>query len=451
MKRGEIIELKIDGLSPDGRGQAVHEGRTMTVRGAVPGDVVRARVASLKRNSARLMLDTIIEAGTARCDPECTHFGVCGGCSWQTIPYGKQCDCKARLVADALAAVPGLEWEGDIIVEPSPDLFMYRNKMEYSFDSPPSAEGRVYLGLHELGKFDRVFDLDRCHLQSEVSNRVVHTLRRFTVDHGLTAFGLKSHVGLLRYLVIRDGKNTGDLMVNLVTSAEPFPYSDDLVCALDGEVGGISTVLHTINRGTGSVATGDESQVLSGDGVIADVIGDNEFTISPEAFFQTNTHQAVNLYDAIRDMCGFDGTQRVLDLYCGTGTIGIHCANACGSVTGIEIVEDAVVDARRNAERNGVDNCVFKAGRVEKLVGDEDGDWDVVITDPPRAGMHPRALLWLAEVRPPRIVYVSCSVKIMPRDLETFALAGYSVKGVRAFDMSPHTPHVETVVLLERG
>lgn len=451
MKRGESIEIKINSLSPDGCGQSVHEGRTMTVRGAVPGDVVRARVTSLKRRSARLLLDTIVEAGTERCDPACSHFGVCGGCSWQTIPYEKQCIYKAGLVEDALASVPGLGWEGKVTVEPSPDLFMYRNKMEYSFDSPPSAEGRVYLGLHESGKFDRVFDLERCHLQSEMSNRIVHTLMRFTREYGLTAFGLKSHIGLLRFLVIRDGKNTGDLMVNLVTSAEPFPYADELVQALEDEVGGVTTVLHTINHRTGSVATGDERHILSGDGVIKDIIGKNEFAISPDAFFQTNTRQATHLYDAIRDMCGFDGSQRVLDLYCGTGTIGIHCADACHSVTGIEIVEDAVVDARRNAERNSVGNCIFKAGRVEKLVGDEDGDFDVVITDPPRAGMHPRALLWLATVRPQRVVYVSCNVKIMPRDLETFALAGYSVKDVRAFDMSPHTPHVETVLLLERG
>ncbi len=449
MKRGEIIRVHIERLAPDGTGYAVVEDRELHVRGALPGDETDVRVLGVKRFSARVRLEAIVTPGIKRIPAKCPHFDRCGGCRWQDVPYDVQCSMKVELVRTAFGSIPGIEPVEHIEIVPSPDVFFYRNKMEFSFDSPPLQEGKVFLGLHEAGRFDRVFDLERCLLQSELSNRVVEVTREFVRKHGLTAYGLKSHRGLLRFLIVRDGKNTGELMVNIVTSGEEFPVPEEFAGILVGEIPEVTTVVRSINRGKSSVTIGEEREILFGGGVITDRIGDSAFTISPDSFFQTNTHQAENLYDTITEFSGLTGAESVLDLYCGTGTIGIYLAVSAKTVTGVEMVEGAVEDARKNAELNDVKNITFLAGKVEKLIDESMENFDVVVCDPPRVGIHPKALSRLLRMRIPRMVYVSCNVKAMPHDLEMLAMAGYRLKDVRIFDMSPHTPHVETVVLLE--
>ncbi|GAF82081.1 unnamed protein product [marine sediment metagenome] len=249
--------------------------------------------------------------------------------------------------------------------------------------------------------------------------------------------------------MVRDGKNTGGLMVNLVTSGEEFPFSEEFAGCLVSEIPEVTTVVRSINRGKSSVTIGEESETLFGDGVISERIGDNTFTISPDSFFQTNTHQAENLYDTIKEFSGLTGTESVLDLYCGTGTIGIYLAGGAKTVTGVEMVESAVEDARKNAELNDVKNITFLAGKVENLIDENMENFDVVVCNPPRAGIHPKALSKLLRMRIPRMVYVSCNIKAMPHDLEMLAMAGYRLRDVRVLDMSPHTLHVETVVLME--
>jgi 23S rRNA (uracil1939-C5)-methyltransferase len=449
MKKDDVVRLSIESLTPEGVGFARIEGRALTVKGALPGDTVDIRILGLRRHSARVRLEGIIEQGISRIDARCPHFGQCGGCVWQNVPYDDQCRLKAGLVNSALGSIPGIEPVKDITCIPSPDVFFYRNKMEFSWDSHPGEERSIRLGLHEAGRYDRIFDLERCLLQSELSNHAVKSTREFAIKHGLTTYGLKSHAGLLRFLMVRDGKNTGDLMVNLVTSGEDFPLAGHWADHIMNEIPEVTTVIRSINRSPGSVAVGEERTVLSGDGSITDSIGNYTFTISPDSFFQTNTAQARSLYDTIRSFCCLDGAQNLLDLYCGIGTIGLYCSGAARSVTGIEAVGDAVTDARRNAELNGANNCTFITGQVEKLLGESTGDFDVVVCDPPRAGIHPKAMNHLVRLRIPRMVYVSCNVKVMPGDLELLSMAGYRIKAVRVFDMSPHTPYVETVVLLE--
>ena len=311
----------------------------------------------------------------------------------------------------------------------------------------------ILIGLHEPGKFDRVFELARCHIQSDRANEVVTATREFVVANGLSVYGLKSHRGLLRFLVVREGIETDDLMVVLVTGDEPFPQAADYAAALVRAVPSITTVLHSVSRSRAGVATGGEYTVLHGDGRIHDRIGPFTFGISPDAFFQTNTRQAERLYECIRDFCGLTGSERLLDLYCGTGTIGIFCAGDAAHVTGVELVEDAVADACANATLNGIENIEFIAAHVEAVVGENMAEepFDVAICDPPRAGIHPDGLAALCRMRIPRLVYVSCNVKQLPLDLEALTLAGYRITAVRAFDMSPHTPHIETVVRLDLG
>jgi 23S rRNA (uracil1939-C5)-methyltransferase len=448
MKKGEILNVTIDKLAPDGSGITEAGNRKIEVKGALPGDVVEVQVAALRRRRARVRLESIITEGVCRIDAKCAHFGVCGGCRWQNVPYEVQCGLKKQILDDALGKIHGFEPDGDIEIVQSPDVYYYRNKMEFSFDRPPKDE-LVKLGLHEAGRYDSVFNVTGCYLQSEISNKIIDATRAFVLDHGLSAYGLKSHVGLLRYLMIRDGKNTGEVMVNLVTSGEEFGQADAYSRHLLERVPEITTIIRSINSGRGSVSTGEEHHVLHGDGVLNDTIGKYGFTISPDSFFQTNTRQAEQLYDYIAELCSLTGTENVLDLYCGTGTIGIYLAERAKHVTGVELVEDAVRDARLNADRNGIDNIAFIAGQAEKTIDETMGDFDVVICDPPRAGIHPKAMKHLVRMRIPRMIYVSCNIKAVAPDMEMLMLAGYRIKEAKAFDMSPHTPHIETVFLLE--
>ena len=449
MKRGDKFQVLIERLAPDGTGYAMVDGRELHVKGALPGDLVNVCVVALKRHSARVKCESIAEYGIERNPVKCPHFSQCGGCRWQDIPYSVQCRLKSDLVRMVLNNTPGIEPIEQVDIVPSPDVFFYRNKMEFSFDSPLRLEKEVILGLHEAGRFDRVFNLENCVLQSEISNRIINVARTFANDNGLNAYGLKSHRGLLRFLVVRDGKNTGDLMVNLVTSGEDFKNVMKFADYLVREIPDITTIVRSINRRTGSVAIGEEQEILYGQGCIRDRVGDWEFAISPDSFFQTNTHQTKHLYDTIREFAGLTGKECLLDLYCGTGTIGIYLSEQAGEITGVELVESAVEDAKRNAALNGVKNVRFIAGKVEKIIGEDMEKFDVVICDPPRSGIHPKALNQLLRMRIPRMVYVSCNVRAMSHDLEMLAMAGYRIKNIRAFDMSPHTPHIETVALLE--
>ncbi len=448
MKKGDILKINIDKLTPDGIGITETENRTIEVKGALPGDEVEVRVDAIKRRKARVRLESVFTEGVRRIDAPCPHFNRCGGCRWQNVPYDIQCDLKTRMLCETLDKIDGYNPPGDLAVKPSPDIFYYRNKMEFSFDRPPSEE-LVKLGLHEAGRYDRVFDVTDCSLQSEDSNRIIDAARSFVRDRGLSAYGLKSHVGLLRYLMIRDGKKTGNIMVNLVTSGEEFGEAEALCKHLRKTVPGITTILRSINSGRGSVSTGETHDVLCGEGTLNERIGDFTFTVSPDSFFQTNTCQAERLYDYIAQISGLTGTENVLDLYCGTGTIGIYLADRAEKVTGVEIVEDAVRDAWVNADRNGAGNISFITGPAESVIDESMNDFDIVICDPPRAGIHPKAMKQLVRMRIPRMIYVSCNIKAILPDMEMLMLAGYRIKAVNAFDMSPHTPHIETVFLLE--
>ncbi|MFC1693961.1 23S rRNA (uracil(1939)-C(5))-methyltransferase RlmD [Candidatus Latescibacterota bacterium] len=451
MNRGDIIRVRIEKLAPDGTGCAVVERKMLSVKGALPGDEVDIRVLGVKRHYARVRLESVVTPGIERIPAECPHFATCGGCLWQDVSYDIQCSMKKELVLRTLNSMTGCEPCESVEFVPSPDVFFYRNKMEFSFDSPPGSQDSIKLGLHEAGKFDRVFDLTACLLQSELSNRAVEVSRTFAVEKGLTVYGLKSHVGLLRFLAVRDAKNTGELMINLVTSGDEFPCAADFTGRIVRDIPGVTTVVRSINRMKGNVAVGQERDILYGDGFICERIGGFTFALSPDSFFQTNIRQTENLYETVKQFSGLTGTEHLLDLYCGTGTIGIYLAEGTKSVTGVEMVESGIDDARRNAELNGIGSITFVAGKVEKVIDEGMGRFDVVVCDPPRAGIHPKALSQLVRMRIPRMVYVSCNIKAMPHDLETLALAGYRIKKIRVFDMSPHTPHIETVVMMEIG
>lgn len=445
-KRSSVVEVRIEGLSPNGRGLARADGLTFSVADALPGDRVEARVGRVREGVVEARMTAMLEPGLRRIPAACAHFGACGGCLWQEVAYEDQVRLKMEMVRDALGRA-GIELpfeEATAAEEP----FFYRNKMEFSFAQQGD---ETVLGLHVRGKFDRVFDLGRCHLQSEASNRVVDAVRTFARSAGLRVYDLRSHRGLLRFVTVREGKGTGEMMVNLVTSEEPFPARDAVVQAVLKAVPEVVTVLHTVNRRKAQVATGDETTVLHGEGFIRERLAGFTFRISPTSFFQTNPRQAERLYDLVVEYADLLRGERALDLYCGTGAIAMFLARGGGSVLGVESSEEAVQDALRNCAENRVEGCRFAPGDVGLILKQlrRQGEWfDVAAVDPPRAGMHPGALQALIELAPPRIVYVSCNPEALAVDVSRLLASGYRAERARLVDLFPQTAHCEVVVKL---
>ena len=449
MKRGDRIEVEVSALNAKGDGLGYVGAREVLVRRAVPGDKVRVRLVEKRKGRFEAEIEEFLVMGYPRQKPRCDHFGLCGGCRWQELAYQDQLKVKAQMVAEALATseldVPPLE-----PILPSPDPFFYRNKMEFSFGR--DRDGLLQLGLHARGRFNWIFDLEECHLQSQVSNRIVAAVRRAARELQLSAYDLKRHEGLLRFLVVRDGKRTDQVMVNLVVACYPDPAVDRLVARVLAEVGEIDVLLVTLHTGKAQVAAGEREFLIKGDGHIVEECAGLKFDISPQSFFQTNPLQAERLYEIVKEMAGTPGA--VLDIYCGTGSISLLLAKRAQSVLGVEVVAEAVEDARSNAERNGVEHCEFVAGAAEDILGDlatQGRRFDLVVVDPPRAGLHKKVRAGLGALQAPRIIYVSCNPHTLASDLSALGECGYHVVRVRPVDMFPQTPHCEVVTELCKG
>lgn len=453
MKRGERVIVDIEGLTPRGDGLAVQDGREVLVPRSVPGD--RAEVYLRRKRKGRFegVVDDLIEEGVARVDPPCTHFGLCGGCRWQDLEYEDQLRLKERMVHQSFErrALRVGRW---LAIAPSPDRLFYRNKMEFSFGG--DRQGRPWLGLHVRERFNRIFDLEACHLQSEVSNGIVDAFRTHATRLDLPAYDLKSHEGLLRFLVVREAKGTGQTMVNLVVREYPHVGVDQLLAGVLDQLGDeVTTCLVTRHSGRAQVAAGEESFLVKGEGRIIERCGGLDFEISPQSFFQTNTRGAGRLYGIVGEFLGsgFDG--EVLDLYAGTGGISLHVASRARGVVGVEQVREAVVDARRNAERNGIDNCAFVASTAEEALADlrEEGTerFEAIIADPPRAGLHRKVIEGVVSLGAPLVLYVSCNSESLAEDLSALCASGYEVERAQPVDLFPHTPHCEVVVRLSRS
>jgi 23S rRNA (uracil1939-C5)-methyltransferase len=448
MKRGDRIIAEVSLLSAKGDGIADVEGSQMVIPGAVPGDKVEAFVKRKRRGWAEGRVVRLLESQLPRTPASCSHFGTCGGCRWQDIDYESQLRLKSEMVRNALSDVEVGEYR-EIIG--SPEIFYYRNKMEFSFGR--GEEDSLHIGLHHLGRYNRIFDLEACYLQSEVSNKIVHLVRQYAMDAGLPPYDLKSHEGILRFLVIREGKETGELMVNLVVSQFHDTPVPELANRLISALPDITTFIVTLHTGKAQVAMGEEQFVLKGTGCITERCGELAFDISPQAFFQTNTRQAAVLYRIVSNLAKVDETMRVLDLYCGTGGISLNLGTSVDSVVGIEQVEESVCDARHNAIKNGLANCTFLVGRTEDVLSElvsEGQIFDLVIADPPRAGMHVRAIEALVDLRPKVILYVSCNPQTLAADAEQLVSCGFNAAIVQPLDLFPHTPHCEIVMVLQR-
>ncbi len=467
LKKGDLITVTTDNLSGEGTSVGRWEGIACFVEHAVPGDTASVRLYKIKKQFLAGRAVEILKPSPLRTPPRCAHFGTCGGCRWQDLDYEAQLEFKRRRVGDAfrhIAGMPGVEVQP---VEPCADLYHYRNKMEYTFSNErwltpeefaasPVREPRLALGLHLPEKFDKILDLGECHLQSPGGEAVMLATAEHFRARGCDAYSSRTHGGYLRHLVIREGKLTGETMVNLVTTHDRPDEMGAFAAMIAGRFPAVTTVVNNITGRKSMVAIGEREVVYRGDGTITEKIGGYTYRISANSFFQTNTLQARTLFETVLELAEVSPADTVYDLYCGTGAIALYISGYVERVVGIEVSESAVRDARRNAAENGVANCIF-VNAILPAGLDRDSEQlsghpapGVVVVDPPRNGLHAKLIEKINLLSPKKIVYVSCNPATQARDVKLFAGAGYRPGPVRPVDMFPHTDHIETVTVLRK-
>ena len=433
--RGELLEVEIESLAFGGRGVARTDGYVVFVSGGLPGDRVRAEVTKAKRRFAEARAVELLQPGENRVADRCVHEGEpCPGAPWQGLPYEHQLTHKHDQVDEALRRIGGLEGFELEEIEPAVEQWRYRNKLEYSFGE---RDGEAVLGFHARGRWDLIVGVEDCQLASERGNAARNEVRDWARRESIPAYDRRERSGVLRNLAVREGRRTGQLQTRLVTAPARFPKPPvDLHTVIEGDSGGT-------DGPTGVLGEERLREELSG----------LRLEMSHGAFFQTNTEMAERLYAVAAEYAGLTGSERLFDLYCGIGTIGLTMAKRAGEVWGLEIVPEAIADAERNAERNQIDNARFMAGSARTGVRpllEAAGKPDVVVIDPPRAGLSQKIVRRVIECDAKRIVYVSCNPTTLAPNASQLVEAGYRLRRVRPVDMFPQTPHIECVALLEK-
>jgi 23S rRNA (uracil1939-C5)-methyltransferase len=444
------VELRIDSLAYGGNGVARLNGFVVFVRRGLPGDTVRARVTKVQRNHAEALATEVLEPSPRRVDAPCAHYPACGGCRFQDLAYEAQAEAKAEQVADSLRRLGRIPEPPLEPILAAAEVFHYRNKLEYSFTQ---LEDGPTLGFHKAGRWDEVLEVERCWLTTDLGNGIRNAVREWAREEGLTAYDQVEQRGYLRHLVVREGLNTGQALVQLVTGPGERFETDYFVEVLR-RFPEVRSIHWAVNKSPAEV-TNLPTRLLWGDDAIEEEIGGLRFRVRPNAFLQTNTRMAERLYALAGEYAGLTGSETVWDLYCGIGTIGLTLARDALTVWGIEVSEESVACALENADLNGITNAAFFAGNVGQAVEElleRSGSPDVVVVDPPRAGLAGKALRRLGRIGAPRIVYVSCNPTTLASDVKQLGADwGYELVRARPVDMFPHTPHVETVALLEKS
>ncbi|MFC2089171.1 23S rRNA (uracil(1939)-C(5))-methyltransferase RlmD [Bacteroidota bacterium] len=454
--------IEITDIAAEGKSLARIDDVVVFVKGAIPGDIADLQVVKKRKNYREAVVTNYLKYSDSRIEPFCSHFGICGGCKWQHLPYEEQLKYKEKQVLDALKRIGKVDiGRIDPIIGAEKTVF-YRNKLEYTFSNhrwltdDETKDGieitnRNALGFHVPGRFDRVVDVNKCFLQDDPSNQIRNTVREFAKTNNLSHYDHITNEGLLRNLIIRT-TSTGDLMV--ILSAQ---FDDKrLLALLDDlykQISGITSLMYVINPKKNETLYDQNIKVYKGSDHIIEEMDGLKFKIGPKSFFQTNTFQAIKLYRTAKQFAAITSSDIVYDLYTGTGTIANYVASSAKQVIGIESVPEAIEDAKINATFNGIMNTTFVAGDMKDIFTDsfieENGKPDVIITDPPRAGMHQDVIREILHVTPKRIVYVSCNPATQARDVQLLS-ESYAVKQSQAVDMFPHTHHIENVLLLEQ-
>jgi 23S rRNA (uracil1939-C5)-methyltransferase len=463
-KEPQLLEAAvITDMAADGLAMARVEDKVYFIEGAVPGDVVNARVLRDKRRYAIAQITELVTPSPQRIKAVCEHFDYCGGCKWQNLSYPTQLEYKGKQVFDALTRLGKLDIQNPVRVYGSAQAYAYRNKLEFTFSpnrwlTPAElADDSIVkpqpgVGFHLPGRFDKVLHVEKCHLMDDKANLIRNHVNQLANEHGLTRYNVREHHGFLRTLTVRN-TSLGEWMVLLMVG-EDQPEALKLVLdSLANQFPWINSLLYVINTKKNDTLYDQEVLVWKGSDVIVEALEDLRFEISAKSFFQTNSKQALELYKIARDFAGLTGNELVYDLYTGTGSIAQFVAAKAQKVIGVEYVEAAVVDARKNAEKNGLTNCEFFAGDMKDLLNDDflatHGRPDLIITDPPRAGMHADVVEMLCRISAPKIVYVSCNPATQARDLDLMR-EHYRLVKYQPVDMFPQTAHVENVALLEK-
>lgn len=460
LHRRQEIEAIIEKLAFGGQGIAHHDGFVIFIEDTLPGDHAKARVRKVKKNYAEAYPVEILKPSELRIEAPCCHFDYCGGCKWQNLDYQMQLHFKKQHVIESLQHIGGVSADTVHDVLPSPLIFGYRNKMEFSFalnrwlppeqlKDPTIRKDVLSLGFHVPRHFDKIIDIEKCWLQDDRLNRILEFSKEHFRKAGIPVFHNRTHEGILRYLVLRKSFAFDQIMVNIVTFQSIADQLHHYAEKLTGEIPEVTGVVNNVNPRFAQIATGEEEHVILGEPVIREKLGDYVFEISANSFFQTNTLQAENLYRTVERYADVQD-KVVWDLYSGTGSIAIFLSGKAKKVVGFEIVEDSVQDAQRNAEINRVSNCDFIAGDLRFAMEQySDEAPQVIICDPPRAGMHPRVVEMILQIAPAQLVYVSCNPATLARDLGSLTEM-YRLVEVQPVDMFPHTYHIESVCRLVR-
>ena len=457
-----LANVLVEHYAAEGKSLARVDGKVIFIENAVPGDIVDLKLSKNKKDWAEGFITAFREYSPDRVEPFCAHFGVCGGCRWQMLPYPLQLQYKQQQVADVLQRIGKVTLPEIRPILGAPASVQYRNKMEYTFSNrrfllpeelhdPSVSSLQRVAGFHAKGLFDKVVDIDICHLQEEPTNRLRKAVRDFGLEEDLPFYDIKQHEGWLRNLQLRIC-TTGEIMANIVLGYEDEPPLRRLADRLVQQFPELTTLLYTINPKWNDSIADLEPRILAGKGYVIEQLEDFRFKIGPQSFFQTNTRQGERLYQVTREFAELSGSETVYDLYCGTGSIGIFVSRQAARVIGVEVVEAAVEDARENATLNGIGHASFFAGDVIDICRDEffaaHGRPDVIITDPPRAGMHAGLVGKILDMAAPTVVYVSCNPATQARDLQLLD-AKYTVMKVQPVDMFPNTHHIENIVQLK--
>jgi 23S rRNA (uracil1939-C5)-methyltransferase len=458
-----LEKVRITDIAAEGNALARVENLVVFVPMLIPGDVVDIRVTRKRSKFLEGRAVKFHEYSPDRIKPLCSHFGICGGCKWQHLPYKLQLKYKEREVRENLVRIGKTALPAINAIIGSPDQFLYRNKLEYTFsskrwftkeevESGVEFEKEVALGFHIPGLFDKVLDIEWCHLQPEPSNSIRRAVREYAVNNDLEFFDLREQKGFLRNLVIRSTL-AGNVMIIVVFYYEDESKRKKLLDFLISQFPVISSLMYVINSKKNDSLNDQEPVLYSGDDHLVEEMDGLKFRIGPKSFYQTNTKQALELYRITREFARLSGQETVYDLYCGTGTIANYIAGSVKKVIGIEYIDEAVMDAKINSGLNNILNTFFFAGDMKNILTREfmeaNGKPDVIITDPPRAGMHEDVVKTILKAEPDRIVYVSCNSSTQARDIQLLS-EGFTVECVQPVDMFPHTHHVENVVLLKR-
>lgn len=463
MKRKKFVleNVPVTGYAAEGKALARIEGKVIFIEGAVPGDVADVIITKNRKDWAEGKAIKINELSTERVTPFCIHFGICGGCKWQMLPYKKQLEYKEQEVKDVIRRIGKIE----TLVIPilgSKETIHYRNKLEFTFSNKKYLTQEEFailgedqwpggaLGYHVPKLYDKIIDIKECWLMDDVNNIIRNTLREFSEKNQYSYYDIKEHKGFLRNVIIRNC-TTRELMVNLFFGNEDKEKREKICNYLLEKIPAITTLLYTINQKWNDSMDDLEPKIFFGKGYVIEKLGNFNFKISPKSFFQTNTKQAEVLYNVVKNFAELKGTETVYDLYCGTGSIGIFLSKNAKKIIGVDVIEDAIKDAKENAELNNLQSASFFSGDVIDICNDNffalHGKPDVVIVDPPRAGLHNKLVNKLLEISSPKIIYVSCNVATQARDLQLMN-EKYFVEKIQPVDMFPHTHHIESIALM---